>query len=774
MQESRSNSVEHIPSYCTQCISRCGCTAIVENGQLKTIEKLEGHPTGNVICVKGKAAPEMVYHPNRVLTPLKRTNTKRELPAKWQPISWQQAYDEITTKLATIKSESGAESVCWGVTTPSATAMCDSFMWVNRLARAFGSPNVLFATENCNWHKDFSPTITSGQGIGMPDYQHTDCIILWGVNPIASWPSHAEQILKAKKRGAKLIVIDPRKTQIAQHADIWLPIKPSTDGVLAQFLSCYLIEQNVFNHEFIQSWSNAPLLVREDNGEFLKRSDIHCLSSTERDSFLAWNSSTQSYVTSFISENRAAMPHFSCPESQLALLGEYMVNGIQCRPAFDFFYQSVKEFTIEKTAELTTLSTELLQQLTILLADLMKQQKSISYFTWTGTGQQSESTQTARAISCLYGLTGCLDKKGGNVYFNKVKLNNFIGYDLLPLEQQEKTLGLMHTLSPQAKGWINSADLFQSVVNGAPYLTRAMVSFGGNPIATKPNKEMISQTLENLEYYVHCDLFINESANYADIILPVSSAWERSGLYANFQVNQEAESYIQLRRPVISTIGESKSDTDIVFELACHLDLQQHFFEGKVPQALNAVLAPSGVTLQALKDNPAGIDLALNTEYQKYLKQGFATSTKKFEFYSEALLKDGISPVPTFSMVQTDVEYPLLLTTAKYPSRCHSQHTEINRLKSSKAYPIVEMSTQLANDKSIENKELIEIKTAIGSIKAIVKLNHNIQTDTICIDYGWTGENNLNAILNHQLADSISGSNNLKTQPCCISKIEDN
>jgi hypothetical protein len=80
------------------------------------------------------------------------------------------------------------------VATPSGTAVADSFAWVHRLAHACHSPNLVFATENCNWHKDFAPAYTFGAGIGMPDYQRTGCILLWGFNPATSWLAQATAV----------------------------------------------------------------------------------------------------------------------------------------------------------------------------------------------------------------------------------------------------------------------------------------------------------------------------------------------------------------------------------------------------------------------------------------------------------------------------------------------------------------------------------------------------------------------------------------------------
>src|SRR6185369_8957583 len=161
-------SSQQIPTYCALCISRCGCIATVEDGRLTRVESDPGHPTGRAICIKAKAAPELVRHPERLTTPLLRTRPKGDADPGWRAIGWDEALDLVARKLIALAAEHGPQSVAFAVTTPSGTAIADSFGWIHRLAHAFGSPNLVFATENCNWHKDFSPALTWVAGIDMP------------------------------------------------------------------------------------------------------------------------------------------------------------------------------------------------------------------------------------------------------------------------------------------------------------------------------------------------------------------------------------------------------------------------------------------------------------------------------------------------------------------------------------------------------------------------------------------------------------------------------
>ena len=265
---------ERRPAFCTQCRSRCGCEVILENDQLIRIEPLPSHPSGKKLCPKGKAAAELVYHPDRLKYPMRRTSPKGMANPTWKQISWEEALDEIAGQMKRIQTDHGAEQVAFSITTPSGTHMSDCISWVERFIRAYGSPNSIYSTEICNWHKDIASRLTFGTDIGTPDFANTDCILLWGHNPAATWLARSVEIQKAVKRGAKLIVVDPRATFYAKRADCWLQVQPGTDQALALGIANLLLKSDCFDVEFVREWTNAGLLVREDTGAFLKESDI--------------------------------------------------------------------------------------------------------------------------------------------------------------------------------------------------------------------------------------------------------------------------------------------------------------------------------------------------------------------------------------------------------------------------------------------------------------------------------------------------------------------
>jgi anaerobic selenocysteine-containing dehydrogenase len=191
---------EQLVGWCALCKSRCGATYTIENGRLTGAGPAPEHPTGKSLCIKGKAAPEILYHPDRLLYPLKRTNPKTADDPGWVRISWDEAIGTVGQKLRSIRAEHGAEAVCYSTTTPSGTALSDSDDWIDRLIRLSGSPNWISSTEVCNWHKDSSHAFTIGAAIPYPDYENTEMIVFWGFNPTSVWLDQATQAAAARAR----------------------------------------------------------------------------------------------------------------------------------------------------------------------------------------------------------------------------------------------------------------------------------------------------------------------------------------------------------------------------------------------------------------------------------------------------------------------------------------------------------------------------------------------------------------------------------------------
>ena len=243
-----------VRTICQGCHSECGVMVHVEDGNIKKIKPDPNHPASRgYICVKGINYAQFAFHPDRIKTPLKRVGEKGS--GKWEKVSWDRALDEIAAKLTGIKEEYGNYSIG----TFHGTAPRASLFACMLLANALGTPNEC----STDLHICFAPSIvaefatvgaTVCQDAG-PDYRSSKCILVCGGNPMVSHPPRGQDLLAGvKKNGARLIVVDPRRTSLAAQADIWLQIRPGTDVLLVLAMLHTIITENLYDKTFVEDW----------------------------------------------------------------------------------------------------------------------------------------------------------------------------------------------------------------------------------------------------------------------------------------------------------------------------------------------------------------------------------------------------------------------------------------------------------------------------------------------------------------------------------------
>jgi anaerobic selenocysteine-containing dehydrogenase len=232
---------------CTICYHSCGMKVLVEDGRIKKVEGLKDHPLSKgQLCPKGEKALDLVYHPDRLKYPLKKKN------GRWERISWDDALTEIAGRLQTLKQEFGPEmlSIFSGSIGVENLEMMEM---AQRFKGAFGSPNFISVEGICYRMRIRSRQMTFGK---YPvEEMNTNLYVLWGHNPEQSdFPLHLA-IQENLKRGSKLVVIDPKRIPLAKKADLYLPIRPGTDGALALALMHVIIKENLYDKDFVERWT---------------------------------------------------------------------------------------------------------------------------------------------------------------------------------------------------------------------------------------------------------------------------------------------------------------------------------------------------------------------------------------------------------------------------------------------------------------------------------------------------------------------------------------
>jgi anaerobic selenocysteine-containing dehydrogenase len=788
-----------LATYCPLCVSRCGARATVSNGTF-TLDRDPSHPTGKVLCIKGKEAPAITAHPDRLRYPMKRTTPKGSAEAGWSRISWDEALATVADRLSTLAREHGPESVVFSSVSPSTSAIVDCVEWIQRLQRAFGSPNFVASMELCGWGRYLASLYTYGASVPgeyMPDLDRAGCILFWGYNPAVSRLAHATATRAALSRGAKLIVVDPRRTGLGTKADPWLRVLPGTDAALALAITNVMIERGWYDEAFVRRWTNGPFLVHGGTGRLLRASDLSA--GAVADHYVAWDAVGGHPVAV---DPKAGGSDIE-DHDRLAMTGTVEVSTadgiVACRPAFDLLAEQCRALRPAVAEDVTGVPAAEIER----AAGVLWEHRPVAFYTWSGLEQHSGTTQIVRAVNVLYALTGCFDAPGGNVLFTPVPTNPITGAELLQPAQRAKAIGLdERPLGTARFGFVTGEDFYTAALEGRPYRPRALVSFGSNLLMAHGDSARGREALQALDFHVHLDLFMTPTAEEADVVLPVTGAFEAEGLMVGFEISQEAQSLVQLRAPLVPPVGEARSDIEVIFDLATRLGLGEHFFDGSVDAGWAHQLAPSGVTLQQLRADPAGVRVPLDTRHRKYasagddgVPAGFATPTGRIELYVEGFLDVGQPPVPTFvepalsprSRPDLAEEFPLVLTCTKALHFCETQHRQVASLRRHVPDPLMELHPDTAAGRGIAEGDWVEIRTPKGAVRARAAFNHTLDPNVVSGQHGWfepceeldlpgfppfgPGSANLNLVLSQTPSDPVSGSSPLRAQVCDVTPL---
>jgi len=231
----------------------CGVHVTVTDGRVVNVTGDRNHPISKgYCCKKGHAAVEMQYHPDRLKYPMRRVGRRGE--GKWERLSWDEALTYVAGRLNEIKAESGAESVVFGHGTGR-----DFHRFVYRVSNLFGTPNVLTPGHMC-----YLPRVAISKVLGMDipmvDYDsRPKCVLNWGSNHLISNPDENKGINLAQtlRDGAKMIVVDPRRTRLAKRAEHFLQIRPATDVALAMGMMRVIVKEDLYDHDFVENYTTG-------------------------------------------------------------------------------------------------------------------------------------------------------------------------------------------------------------------------------------------------------------------------------------------------------------------------------------------------------------------------------------------------------------------------------------------------------------------------------------------------------------------------------------
>lgn len=399
------------------------------------------------------------------------------------------------------------------------------------------------------------------------------------------------------------------------------------------------------------------------------------------------------------------------------------------------------------------------------------------------TVHHTNGVQNHRAIISLIGLTGNFDRKGGNQVIEPISYyhrptglaNRLHEYELpRPWEEIAPRIG-----QEQFPVWCRLVDEAQAtqvplqIVSGKPYPVHAVVGFGLNHHMW-PGSDFMKKALEKVEFFVNVDLFMTDSAKLADVVLPASSSFEREELM------MYPSRYSVWTQPIISPVGESRSDVEIITDLAQRLVPEDKLLAQGYEASLDWIFEPSGIKMAEIKAVPGGTPLNKRVEipYEKYRQSGFPTPSGKMEFTSLILREAGIDPLPTYkepkqSPVLTPEltrEYSLILTTgARLPMFVHSRMYRVPWTRKLRPDPMVDINPRDARDRSIAPEEWVTLCTPRGAIRVRANLTELVPPGVVSMFHDFPGAD-VNELIDPDYRDPISGFPGFKSLLCEVKK----
>jgi anaerobic selenocysteine-containing dehydrogenase len=677
---SRRSNTKVVKSLCHMCSSGCGINAHVENGRLVRVTARKEHPVSR-LCVKARAIPDWLYSPERITHPM------RKVDGTWREISWDEAFDIISDSLASIKENYGAKALVVHLGEPMIST--DAPRLAARFCSLYGTPNYTTGASLCFAAREIGHGLTLGKRISplFPNYENTRCIVVWGYNPEQSKVGEEASILSAQKRGARLIVVDPRATPLAKMADIHIQIRPGTDCALALGLLNVIIAEELYDREFVKKRTFG----------------------------------------------------------------------------FDKLREHVKRYSPEVVEKITWVPAKKIVQFAIMYAT----NKPATISQGVALDHCANGVQNSRAISILIAITGNLDIIGGDIYYSPLRQTSLRVKGRVSVDE---AIGARYPIFGKFTGETTAMPVAEAIIAGKPYPVKALIVQGCNPALTWPDSNKVREAFQRLDLLVVSDLFMTETAKLADFFLPATAFPERKIIKDYFY---EGLPLIALSNNVVEPSADCLGDWQIWCELGKRMGYADYFPWQSADELLAYLLKPSGITLEQLEQNPAGIMYRQLDRQRKYEEEGLNTPSGKVEIFSQIMADYRYDPLPTFTEPQPDAvaeSYPfILITGTRVNAFTHSRYRNIARLRKLVPQPWVEINPAPAKNLGIADGDEVVVESAKGSIRLQAKITPDIHPKVLSLQHGWD-EANANILTDDEQHDPISGYPGFKTTLCQVRK----
>jgi anaerobic selenocysteine-containing dehydrogenase len=627
------------------------CAVLVNVDELGQGSKLRGDPahpiTRGFLCGKVAQYLERVYHPGRLLHPMRRVGTKGS--GEFARISWDEALDEVAGRLSAIAREFGTESIL-PYSYAGTMGLLNGSGMDRRFFHRLGASRL--DRTICSSAGGAALMLSQGAKVGTEPEQfaQSKLIIAWGANILGTnvhlWPF----IVEARRKGARLVVIDPVKNRTGRAADLHLAVNPGSDLALALGLAHVILREGWQDAEYVQSQTSG----------------------------------------------------------------------------FDDFAALAGNYPPERVATLTGLAVAEIEALARDYATTRPAVIRLNY----GVQRTDRGGAAVRAISALPVLTGSWREVGGGL---QLTTSGAFEFNLSALERPD--LQLTSPLGRAAR-IINMSELGRELLERQDPAIRALVVYNSNPAAVAPNQSAVVTGLQRSDLFtVVLEQFATDTADYADIILPVTTFLEHTDLYRAY-----GHYYLQLARPALPPPGEVKSNVEIFRLLAKRMGFEDPCFDDSEDDMMRQLLASGspylrGITLERL-DIERSIRLSvaeLDSPFQPFAAGGFKALTEKFEFGADAL--DYTPPVESrFGDKALRRRYPLELIPSKNDDSMNSTfgHRESVVMQTG----IVQINAADAQPRGILDGDQVRLFNDRGTFQAVACVSDSVKPGVLRVPSG--------------------------------------
>lgn len=659
------------------CPDTCGLLVHKQDGKIVKVEGDPAHPiTKGAICNKVRHMAERVHHPERLMYPLKRVGPKGE--GEFEVISWEEAIKEIADRFGQLSADYGPESILpysfYGNMGVLSVEGMD-----RRFFNALGSSKLERAICNSAGTVGWQYTMGFNGGVSPEDTVNADVIIVWGGNIVSTNMHQVILAEQARKRGAKVVVIDVHHNRTAQWGDWFLPLYPGTDTALALGLMHILFRDELTNDEFLESYTVGHQELRNH---------------------------TATYTPEVVSE----------------------ITGISATD-------------IEKLAKLYG-------------------EAEVSYI-HIGNGLQHHDNggMNVRTIACLPALTGQWLKNGGGA----IKSNS--GYTTMNSRALQRP-----ELNPNPRARTINMNRIGEALKMTEKPVKGLFVYCSNPVVVAPDAERVREGFarEDLFTVVH-DIFMTDTARYADIVLPSTSSFENTDLYKSYWHH-----YIQLQEPIMDAPGECKSNVELFSLLGQAMGFDTEIFGqtelDMIEEALDYPHNPylNGVTLERLITERY-VKLDMNPK-ESYLER-LSTPSGKIELYSKSMELAGLPPLPTYTPLkegydgvrrpQSSDSYPLMFISPPNHNFLNSTFANVEKHQKLEKVPQLQIHSEDALARGIAEGDEVIIFNTRGTIELKAKVTDKMLPGTV-ISQGlwWDGKGKrqrVNVLTPDRLSDMGNG-----------------